>query len=63
MEPIKNFWKKARPAFKLPSRKKLSTKLLDIVYNETKNKIESLLNECNNLCLISDGWYLYLILI
>lgn len=57
MEPIKELWKQARPAFKLPSRKKLSTKLLDIVYEETKTEIESLLNNCENLCLISDGWY------
>jgi len=59
MEPIKDLWKQARPAFKLPSRKKLSTKLLNIVYKETKMEVESLLNNCKNLCLISDGWYIY----
>ena len=60
MEPIKELWKKARPAFKLPNQKKLSTKLLDIVYNETKNEIKLLLDNCENLCLISDGWYLFI---
>ncbi|CAG8819301.1 24685_t:CDS:1, partial [Gigaspora rosea] len=48
----------ARPAFKLPCRKKLSTTLLDQVYNKTKKDVEMLINNDNNqnLCLISDGW-------
>ncbi|CAG8830776.1 16934_t:CDS:1, partial [Cetraspora pellucida] len=45
MKPIKLLWKQARPAFKLPSRKKFSTKLLDFVFNETKNKAETLINQ------------------
>ncbi|CAG8453222.1 4253_t:CDS:2 [Scutellospora calospora] len=55
METIKLLWKQARSAFKLPSRKKLSTKLLDFVFNETKNKVETLINQYTNMCLISDG--------
>ncbi|CAG8584884.1 18644_t:CDS:2, partial [Gigaspora rosea] len=56
MEPIKKLWKKARPAFRLPSRKKLSTNLLNKIYNETKKNAETLINNSKNLCLVSDGW-------
>ena len=56
LKPIKDLWQQARPAFQLPSRKKLSTKLLDKVFNETKSKVEALINESEYMCLISDGW-------
>lgn len=56
MEPIKELWQQAKPEFKLPSRRKLSTKLLDYVFNETKCDVESLINKSTNMCLISDGW-------
>ncbi|CAG8489960.1 4565_t:CDS:2, partial [Scutellospora calospora] len=56
MEPIKDLWHQAKPTFKLPSRKKLSTKLLDHVFDETKHDVETLINKSINMCLISDGW-------
>ena len=36
MDPLKNWVKKTRPTLKLPSRKKISTTLLDEVYQDTK---------------------------
>ncbi|CAG8613337.1 24680_t:CDS:2, partial [Gigaspora rosea] len=45
LDPIKDLWRKARPAFKLPNRKRLSTTLLDKVYNETKQEIELLISK------------------
>ena len=59
MEPIQNLWKQARPAFKLPNRKRLSTTLLDAVYKETEDQVQLLLDKSENLCLISDGWYVF----
>lgn len=56
MEPIQDLWQQAKPAFKLPSRKKLSEKLLDNVFDETKHSVETLINESINMCLITDGW-------
>ena len=56
MQPIKNLWKQAHPSFKLPSHKKLSTTLLNVIYNETKLKVQSYIDNCENLYLISDGW-------
>jgi hypothetical protein len=61
MEPIQNLWKQARPAFKLPNRKRLSTTLLDAVYKETEDQVQLLLDKSENLCLISDGWYVFFI--
>ena len=61
MEPIQNLWKQARPAFKLPNRKRLSTILLDVVYKETEDQVQFLLDKSENLCLISDGWYVFFI--
>ncbi|CAG8719460.1 25422_t:CDS:2 [Gigaspora rosea] len=48
--------KQARPAFRLPSQKKLSTSLFDNIYNETKKEIKGLINHSNHLYLVSDGW-------
>ncbi|CAG8729427.1 7532_t:CDS:2 [Gigaspora rosea] len=39
-KPIKKLWKQARPAFKLPNQKKLSTTLLDSIYDETKKMLK-----------------------
>ena len=41
LEPIKTFFQKLRPSFKLPSRKVLSTTLLEKVYDNTKNEVNS----------------------
>ncbi len=60
LKPIQDLWKQARPAFKLPNRKELSTTLLDKVYNETKIEMQFLMDQSENLCLISDGWYVFL---
>lgn len=56
LEPIKTLWQKARPAFKLPGRKKISTTLLDIVYEETKQEVEELIEKAEYYSLVSDGW-------
>src|SRR5436190_18213262 len=56
LEPIKTLFQKLRPSFKLPSRKVLSTTLLDKVYDNTKNEVNSLIDSANYVCLISDGW-------
>ncbi|CAG8632134.1 5378_t:CDS:2, partial [Dentiscutata erythropus] len=57
LQPIIDLWKQARPAFKLPSRRYLSTTLLDKVYNETKKEVQLHISSCNNLCLIFDESY------
>ncbi|GBB86930.1 hypothetical protein RclHR1_13390002 [Rhizophagus clarus] len=56
LEPIKIFFQKLCPYFKLPSRKALSTTLLDKVYEDIKNEVKDLINSANYICLISDGW-------
>jgi hypothetical protein len=56
LEPIKILFQKLRPCFKLPSRKALSTTLLDTVYEDTKNEINNLIKSADYICLISDGW-------
>jgi hypothetical protein len=56
LEPIKILFQKLRPCFKLPSRKALSTTLLDRVYNDTKKEVNDLINSADYICLISDGW-------
>ncbi|CAH1768025.1 5231_t:CDS:2, partial [Entrophospora sp. SA101] len=56
LTPIKNLWAKARPSFKLPGRKKLSTTLLDNVYEETKQEVDKLIEEAEYYSLVSDGW-------
>ncbi|CAG8544053.1 1266_t:CDS:2, partial [Scutellospora calospora] len=50
----KNILKQARLAFKIPNRKKLFTKLLDYIFNETKHDIEKLINKYTNMYLITD---------
>ncbi|CAJ0823659.1 13324_t:CDS:2, partial [Entrophospora sp. SA101] len=52
MEPLKNWIKKTRPALKLPSRKKISTTLLDEVYQDTKKDVEKFINDAKFICLI-----------
>ena len=56
LKPIQDLWRKARPAFKLPGRKKLSTTLLNKVYEETRLEVNDLINNAEYVCLISDGW-------
>ncbi|CAG8489323.1 7881_t:CDS:2 [Scutellospora calospora] len=55
LQPIIDLWKQARPAFKLPSRRRLSSSLLDKVYNEIKKEMQFYISNCNNLCLVSDS--------
>ncbi|CAH1766155.1 4139_t:CDS:2, partial [Entrophospora sp. SA101] len=54
--PIKTLWQKARPAFKLPRRKKLSNELLDQVFIETKEEVDKLIESAEYISLVSDGW-------
>ncbi|CAJ0876189.1 5052_t:CDS:2 [Entrophospora sp. SA101] len=56
MTPIKTLWQKARPAFKLPRRKKLSNELLDQVFIETKEEVDKLIESAEYISLVSDGW-------
>ncbi|CAB4393752.1 unnamed protein product [Rhizophagus irregularis] len=56
IQPIKILFQKFRPCFKLPSRKALSTTLLDTVYEDTKDEINNLIKSTDYICLISDGW-------
>ena len=56
LKPIQDLFKKIRPSFKLLSRKKLTTTLLDCVYENTKKEIEKMINNVEYINLISDGW-------
>ena len=56
LKPVQDLWRKARPAFKLPGRKKLSTTLLNQVFEETQLATKNIINNAEYLCLISDGW-------
>ena len=55
LKPIKILFQKLWPCFKLPSRKALSTTLLDDVYDNTKDEVNDLINSTDYICLISDG--------
>lgn len=50
------FLKKACSAFKIPSRYKLSTTILDAEYNSLKKDVDNVLERKEYLCLTSDGW-------
>lgn len=54
--PWKKFFKKLRPCFKVPSRKVLSTTLLDSCYTEYRQEVKSTLNSVDMLAIITDGW-------
>jgi hypothetical protein len=56
LSPIRKLWKQARPDFKVPGRKKLSTTLLNHVFEDTKKEVEHFINKAEYFCLISDGW-------
>ena len=55
-EYVKQFFQRLRPAFKLPSRKKLSNELLDEVYEEIETGCNKQISQAKSLFLISDGW-------
>ena len=46
----------ARPAYKVPSRKLLATRLLDNAFEKQKTVIGKCIAESNVVALISDGW-------
>jgi hypothetical protein len=50
------FLKKACSAFKIPSRHKLSTTILDAEYNSLKKDVDDVLEKKEYLCITSDGW-------
>ena len=56
LKPMQDLWRKACSAFKLLGRKKLSTTLLDQVFEETQLATRNSINNAEYLCLISDGW-------
>ena len=55
LKPIQDLFKKIRPCFKLPCRKRVSTILLDKVYLNTKNEVDKIVNQAEYLSIISDG--------
>lgn len=50
------FFKSLRPCFKLPSRKVLSTTLLDQVYGEVRDTVFHKVQGAQKVTLIFDGW-------
>lgn len=55
-EALKNFIKRLRPAYKVPSAYKVSNTLLDSKYSDIKGKVHRILESSNTYTLISDGW-------
>lgn len=53
---FQRFFSYLRPSFKLPSRKKLSTTLLNSEYERIRNVVTAKINSANSLTLLSDGW-------
>uniref|UniRef100_A0A2S2P7R5 DUF659 domain-containing protein n=1 Tax=Schizaphis graminum TaxID=13262 RepID=A0A2S2P7R5_SCHGA len=51
-----DFFKSIRPAYKLPTRKVLSTTQLDKLYRQMQNNIRDDIDEAKNLHLQLDGW-------
>jgi hypothetical protein len=51
-----NFFKQLRPAFHLPTRKKLSNSLLDDESERVSNDVRSLLQNSDDIALVTDGW-------
>lgn len=52
----KAFFMRIRPSYELPSRKQLSTVLLDSQYDETKRAVDEELNSSSVLHMQCDGW-------
>lgn len=52
----KELFKKLRPAYTLPTRKTLSTTLLEMEYLQQKNQVDNAIKESNYLNLQCDGW-------
>lgn len=52
----KEFFNKLRPSYHLPSRKQISTVLLDSQYEKTKQLVEQEIKNANVLHLQCDGW-------
>lgn len=52
----KEFFKRLRPSYELPSRKHISTTLLDFHYNQTKKMVDNEVKNANVLHLQLDGW-------
>jgi BED zinc finger len=50
------FCKKLRPAYELPTRKKLSTDLLDNTYKDVTKNITQHVEKSKSVCITSDGW-------
>ena len=51
-----NCFKKIRPAYTLPTRKQLSTSLLDDEYDTLTTEIQEKLNCAKFVSIVSDGW-------
>ncbi|CAG8445324.1 10092_t:CDS:2 [Scutellospora calospora] len=64
LKPIQELFKKIRPSFKLPSRKKLSTTLLEQVYKDTKTDVDNMIKEAEYISIIiAEHWTNYLLAI
>jgi hypothetical protein len=53
---VNKLFKMLRPSYNLPSRKKISTDVLDQVHEEINNEIENFVTEAKFLTLSGDGW-------
>ena len=51
---VQAFFRRLRPAYKLPCRRRLSTTLLDESYRSVKEEVEEYLEKQDNLCLSFD---------
>lgn len=51
-----NFFKQLRPAFHLPTRKKLSNSLLADESERVSSNVRSLLQNSDGIALVTDGW-------
>lgn len=50
------FFNALRPSFQIPSRDRLSTGLLENLYEDVKNDVNHKLNNAQNITMVSDGW-------
>ena len=50
------FFTALRPAFKLPTRKKMSTELLEKVYLETTTTVKEMVAASSSVAILADGW-------
>lgn len=50
------FFRRLRPAFKIPGRTALSSSLLKACYEQVQHNVLQLIASAESVCLLSDGW-------